>query len=185
MKIWDSLHRQAGILTRSLGRLLGAKGGNARLRPMGGRARGLFARGEEGGALVEIALVTPALLGLLTGIIAFGLAYSNQLTLTQATGTAGQYLAQIRTSTTDPCADVFTALKNAAPGLSAAKISVTVTMNGTTPTQTGATCSGAQTDLVAGKPVTVYATYPCTLSIYNSTLTSGCSLAAKVTEYEY
>ena len=76
-------------------------------------------------------------------------------------------------------------IKNAAPNLTSSKISVTVTMNGTTPTQTGNTCSGAQTDLVQGGPVSVSATYPCSLSIYGVTFGSSCQLQAKVTEYEY
>ncbi len=151
----------------------------------------LFARKEDGGALVEMALTVPLMLALLVGMSSFGIAYKNQIVLTQATGIAAQYLAQIRTSSTDPCADVFTALKNAAPGLTSSSISLTVTMNGTTPTQTGNSCSGSQTNLVQGQPVTVYATYPCTLpslQMYNQKFLGAantCSLAAKVTEYEY
>ena len=62
---------------------------------------------------------------------------------------------------------------------------MTVTMNGTTPTQTGNSCAGSQTNLVQGSPVTVYATYPCTLAVYGVSFASGCQLSAKVTEYEY
>ena len=104
MNILDRMHKQTRGLIR-------------------GRARAALAKSEEGGALVEVALTVPVLLGVMTGIITFAIAYSNQLTLTQAVGSAGQYLAQIRTSTTNPCADTFTALKNAAPGLNSAKIS--------------------------------------------------------------
>lgn len=147
--------------------------------------RSSLAGSEEGGALVEIALVTPVLLGVLTGIITFGLAFSNQLTLTQAVGTAGQYLSQIRTSTADPCADTLKALKNAAPNLVAANIAMTVTINGTSSTSTS--CTNMQTTLVnaQGMPVTVYATYPCGLAIYGVRVAGSCQLAARVTEYEY
>jgi Flp pilus assembly protein TadG len=150
-----------------------------------------FAEKEDGGALVEMALTVPLMLALLVGMSSFGIAYKNQIVLTQATGIAAQYLAQIRTSTSDPCSDVFTALKNAAPGLTPANITLSVTMNGTTPTQTGNSCSGAQTDLVQGQSVTVYATYPCTLpslQMYSQKFlgaANACSLQAKVTEYEY
>ncbi len=157
-------------------------------RVKGRRLRGLFTRGEDGGALIEMALTAPVLMLLFTGLITFAMAYKNQIVLTQATGVAGQYLAQIRTTSTNPCSDVFTALKNAAPGLNSASISVSVTMNGTTPTQTGNSCSGAQSDLVQGSTVTVYATYPCTLQVYSVAgykLGSSCSLQAKVSEYEY
>lgn len=162
---------------------MAARSEEGAIRPNGGRARAALARSDEGGALVEIALTVPVLLGVLTGIITFGIAFSNQLTLTQAVGSAGQYLSQIRTSTTNPCADTFTALKNAAPGLTSANITMTVTMNGTATTAN--TCSGKQTQLVQGSPVSVYATYPCSLSIYGVTFANSCQLTAKVTEYEY
>ena len=181
MKILSGLLGQARIITRSLNCLAAAKGNGARPRSIGGRAS--LSRGDEGGALIEIALTVPILLGVLTGICTFGIAYSNQLTLTQAVGTAGQYLAQIRTTSTDPCSDAFTALKNAAPGLKSANIALTTTMNGTA--VTGTSCSGDQTDLIQGGPVSVYATYPCSLSIYNLKFAGSCQLTAKVTEYEY
>ena len=72
-------------------------------------------RNSEGGALVEMALVLPVFMLVMTGIFSIGTAYSNQLTLTQAVGSGAQYLQQIRTSTTDPCSDTFTTIKNAAP----------------------------------------------------------------------
>ena len=168
-----------------LGRLMPARPWPEASKSLGGRLRAWLSHGDEGGALIEIALTVPVLLGLVTGICTFGIAFSNQLTLTQAVGTAGQYLAQIRTTSTNPCADAFTALKNAAPNLKPANIAMTVIMNGTTPTQTGNSCSGAQTNLVQGSSVTVQATYPCTLAIYGVSFASGCQLTAKVTEYEY
>jgi len=188
MKMLRSLQRQARNLGSRLSGPAPSNGEYAGPRAKGRRLRGLFTRGEEGGALIEMALTAPALLLIFTGLITFATAFKNQIVLTQATGVAGQYLAQIRTTSTNPCSDVFSALKNAAPGLASANISVSVTMNGTTPTQTGNSCSGSQTDLVQGSPVTVYATYPCTLSIYSVAgfkLGSGCQLQAEVTEYEY
>jgi len=188
MKMLSSLQRQARNLECSLVGTAPSNGEDANPRVKSRRLRGLFTRGEEGGALIEMALTAPALLLLFTGLITFAMAYKNQIVLTQATGVAGQYLAQIRTTSTNPCSDVYTALKNAAPGLNSANITVSVTMNGTTPTQTGNSCSGSQTDLVQGSTVTVYATYPCTLSIYSVAgfkLGSSCQLQAEVTEYEY
>jgi Flp pilus assembly protein TadG len=173
------------MFTRGLSRLAGAEE-SARPRSVGARAS--LSRGDQGGALIEIALTVPVLLGVLTGICTFGIAFSNQLTLTQAVGSGGQYLSQIRTTTTNPCADTFTAIKNAAPNLTSSKISVTVTMNGTTPSQSGNTCPGDQTDLVQGGPVSVSATYPCalnTMPMFGNTLLGSCQLQAKVTEYEY
>lgn len=153
------------------------------------RLRAFFRAGDEGSALVEIALIMGPLLAIITAICTFAIAFNNQLTLTQAVGSGAQYLQLIRTSTTDPCADTLTAIEAAAPTLKAASINITVTMNGVTPTQTGNSCSGGQTNLVAGQPITVYATYPCVLSImplgYGTQFLSNCQLQAKVTEYEY
>lgn len=183
MEILSGLYRQTRKLTRGLSQWMGGRieAGLERTNP--GRTRAGLGRGEEGAALIEIALTVPVLLGVMTGIITFGIAFSNQLTLTQAVGAAGQYLSQIRTSTTNPCADTFTALKNAAPGLNSANIALTLTMNGTN--TTGTSCSGKQTQLIQGSPVSVYATYPCTLQIYGIKFTKSCQLTAKVTEYEY
>lgn len=183
MKILVGLRNQARKLSNGLTHRMAARCGSFVHRSMGGRNRAALARSEEGGALVEMALTVPVLLGVLTAIASFGVAFSNQLTLTQGVGSAGQYLAQIRTSTTNPCADVFSALKNAAPTLTPASISLTVTMNGSA--NTGTSCSGKQTQLVQGAPVSVYATYPCKLSIYGVDFAGSCQLTAKVTEYEY
>jgi Flp pilus assembly protein TadG len=185
MKISSGLRRQAGVFTRGLKRLATAWELRSAARSTSGRTRASLAHGDEGGALIEIALTLPVLLGVVTGICTFGIAFSNQLTLTQAVGSAGQYLAQIRTTSSNPCADAFTALKNAAPNLKSSSISMTVIMNGTTPTQTGNSCSGAQTNLVQGSSVTVQASYPCTLAIYGVKFATGCQLTAQVTEYEY
>ncbi len=185
MTISSGLLRQARMYTRGLNRLAAAMRLGRVYKLTGGHASTLFCGREEGSALVEVALTVPVLLGLLTGIMSFGIAYSNQLTLTQATGVAGQYLSQIRTSTTDPCADTFKTFKNAAPSLDPTKINMIVTMNGTTPNQTSESCSGQQTLLKAQTPVTVYATYPCGLAVYGVNFASGCQIAAKVTEYEY
>jgi Flp pilus assembly protein TadG len=140
-------------------------------------------RGEDGSALVELALTLPVFLALLTGICSFAIALSNQLTLIQATGTGGQYLAQLRSSSTNPCSDVFTAIKNAAPHLNSSNIGLTFTLNGTT--VTGTSCSGYQTYLAEGAAVTVATTYPCNFSVYGIKFATTCQLAAQVTEYEY
>lgn len=149
------------------------------------RARAHLRRGEEGSALVEIALIMGPLLAAITAICAFGVAFSNQLALTSAVGSGAQYLQLIRTTTTDPCKDTLTAIENAAPNLTPASINITVTINGTAPTQSNNSCSGAQSSLVQGEPVTVVAKDPCALPIYGTKFSTGCQLSAQVTEYEY
>jgi len=145
----------------------------ARLRPA-----------EEGGALVEMALILPVLAMLVLGIMSVGTMFMNYLDLTEATGSGAQYLQLIRTSTTNPCLDTYTAITQAAPNLVPANLTLTFTLN-TTP-ESGNTCSGAQSYLSAGEPVTVTAKYPCNLQIYGVNYApSGCTLTATATEYEY
>jgi Flp pilus assembly protein TadG len=147
--------------------------------------------GEEGGPLVEFGFVLPLMMVVITGTFAFGLALNTDLVLTQATGAGAQYLQTIRTSTSDPCADTLTAIKNAAPNLKSGSISLTITITGAPSSYTGTTCSGATSYLKAAKsePVTVGATYPCNLFIYAlpfaSQISKSCTLSAQVTEYEY
>ena len=148
------------------------------------RTRAIFRVDQDGGSsLIELGLVLPVLLALLTGICSFGVAFGNQQTLTRAVGSGAQYLQQIRTTTTDPCQDTLTAIENAAPSLTPGNISLSFSLNGTS--FTGNSCAGDQSYLLPGQPITVTATYPCTLPIYGFKLSGGCQLSAKVTEYEY
>ncbi len=149
------------------------------------KTRVLLRCGDQGLALIEIAMVMPIFLILMLGIFTFSIAINNQMTLTQAVGTGAQYLQQIRSSTTDPCADTFAKIRSAAYYLDSTQITVTVTMNGTTPSQSGNSCSGAQTNLVQGASVSVSATYPCNLKVYGVDFSPSCLLHAQVTEYEY
>ena len=187
MKILSVLQRQAILLAHHRKR-------GAKTRKICTPANGRRFWGEHGSMLVEVAIAMPLLLLVFTGIFDFGIAYYDQLTLTQAVGTGAQYLQEIRTSTSNPCADTLTAIQNAAPTLAPGKIAIAITMNGTsepssgTPT-TNLSRSGAQSYLVQQTPVVVTATYPCSLPIVftrGSTWISTCQLStAPVTEYEY
>jgi Flp pilus assembly protein TadG len=143
----------------------------------------LFQGESQGQSMVEFALVLPIVLALLTGICAFGVAFNNQLTLNRAVGIGAQNLQLIRTSSTNPCQDTFTAIENAAPNLTPGSITLTLTASGSSVTSNS--CAGDQSYLVQGQPVTVTATYPCALFVYGSKALSSCQLSAKVTEYEY
>jgi Flp pilus assembly protein TadG len=160
-------------------------------RSIGRWVRALLHRNEEGSALVEIALVTPVLMAVVTGICSFAIGFNNQLTLTSAVGAGAQYLQLIRATTSDPCADTLTAIEAAAPSLQASGIKLSlaitsVTGTGTTSTtETGSSCPNGAALLTTQEPVTVSATYPCTLAIYGTTFTNKCQLSAKVSEYEY
>jgi len=145
---------------------------------------------EEGNALVEFTLTLPILMAVLVAIFQFGIAFNQQLQLTQAVGAGAQYLQTIRTSTTDPCADTLTVIQNSAPTLVKANINLTLTINGGNGIN-ATSCSGQQSQLAQGTPVTVAATYPCNITIFGinlgglTTRNFTCNLSAQVTEYEY
>jgi len=128
-------------------------------------------REQNGSSLIEFALVMPVMLLVMTGIFSMGIAFNQQEQLTQAVGAGGQYLQH-----------TYNAITGAAPNLTAANITLTVTM-GTTAV-TAKTCSGDQSLLTQGGNATVSATYPCSIIAYKYTF-GTCTLNAKVTEYEY
>lgn len=164
---------------------MGGTGEPVRQRP--GICRRIFAfcLGEEdGNSLIEFTLTLPILMAVLTAIFQFGIAFNNQLELTQGVGAAGQYLQVERLSSTDPCSEAMTTITNSAPMLSASNIVLTLTINGNTPV-TGSTCAGKQTQMQQQTPVTIYATYPCNISVYGFNFSPSCKLSAQVTEYEY
>ena len=134
--------------------------------------------------MVEFALVTPIILILLTGICAFGVAFNNQLTLNRAVGAGSQYLQLIRTTTTDPCADTFKAVTNAAPNLTPGSITLTFTVPGQ-PAYSSNSCPQLTSYLAQGQMISVLANYPCSLLYYGSKASSSCKLSAQVTAYEY
>ena len=147
-------------------------------------------RGEEGGALVEMALVLPMLMLILTGIFAFGIAINNYVQLTNAVNTGGRLLSISRLSTTDPCGDTVAVIKRAAPNLTPSLMQFSFVLNTTTYASNTTSCSssstttGAAANLIQGDPVTVTVTYPCSLGVYGKNLVPGCTLSAQVTELE-
>jgi Flp pilus assembly protein TadG len=186
MKVQINSHSDATALKRGFRHAAKSMEFTAPLGSLVRRVRSMRS-GDQGSALVEIALVMPMLLAVITAICAFAVAFNNQLTLTSAVGSGAQYLQLIRLTTTNPCADTLTAIENAAPNLTPASINLSINFNGTTVTSNS--CAGDQSYLVQGQSVTVSATYPCALPImpmgYGTKFVSSCQLAAKVTEYEY
>ncbi len=183
------------LVNRTMRTLFGVQGrrkAGAAVNPHqeGGCILARWRREEHGNAVVEFALTLPILMGLLMAIFEFGIAFNNQLQLTQAVGAGAQYLQLIRQTTTDPCKDTLTTIENSAPTLKPSSITLTLTMSGDSPV-TASTCSGDQSELGQGDPVTVYASYPCNITIFCmnlgslSTRTFNCNLTAQVTEYEY
>jgi Flp pilus assembly protein TadG len=142
--------------------------------------------GNDGGALVEFALVLPMLLLLLTGMFSFGIALNNYLTLTDATSIGARYLATDRGVDLDPCAASVAIAKGTAFGLNPATLSFTFVINGTT--YPGLSCNstslttGAAGNMVQGTAAQVTITYPCSLGVYGKNYIPGCTLTAQTTE---
>jgi Flp pilus assembly protein TadG len=183
MKVQIDSHGQVTAFNRSLKCAPKSGESHVQQRSLVRRIRALLRGGEQGSSLIEFGLIFPAFMMLLTAICTFAIAFSNELTLTSAVGSGAQYLQLIRTTTSNPCADTLSAIESAAPNLTPGSISLSFNFNGTS--VSGNSCSGDQSYLVQGEPVTVSATYPCTLQIYAVRFTNACQLSAKVTEYEY
>lgn len=144
-------------------------------------------RSEQGVAMVEIALILPLVVVLITVIWQLGLLLNQQIALTYGAEVGAQTLMVDRTSTSnDPCADTFNAVKAAAPTLNSSNIAITLTMNNN-PAISAKTCSGKQTQLVQGGPVSVQATYPYGFSIvgYKVNSWSGTMSSGSIAETEY
>lgn len=138
------------------------------------------ARKQRGQSLIEFTIVMPLLLVLTTGVVSFGLALHNFLVLTNAVSTGAQLLSISRGQTTDPCATAYTAITNAAPGLTSG-LSLTFVINGTTYTAV-TSCTGGAANMAQGASAQITATYPCVLSVVGMS-GSSCSLKTQTTEF--
>ena len=118
---------------------------------------------ESGQATLELALVLPLLLMLVTAIVQIGMVMHDYLDLTDAVRTGGRAAAVSRT-VANPAAAVEGSLRAAADGLTPARLAVTVTST-----------------WQAGADVKVAATYPYTISIFGIPLHTG-SLASSTTQ---
>jgi Flp pilus assembly protein TadG len=182
MKPGEIQHRMR-IDTRAALRSTGSALARAHCAAETSRLRGNH---EKGQAMVEMALVLPVLLLVVTGIFAFGLAFNNYVMLTEATSVGARALAISRGQTTDPCATASAAVYAAAPLLVPSNLSFTFVLNGTT--YTGASCSsgssttGAAGNLVQGDNAVLTVTYPCSLAVYGANVAPSCSLQAQMTE---
>jgi Flp pilus assembly protein TadG len=145
------------------------------------KARG-FLRGfpseRKATVAVEFAMLAPALLLLVVGAAAFGIAMDNYVQLTGATSIGARQLAISRGDST-PYTDTVNAITGAAPKLTKASLTISLLVNGTA-CATDAACTTA---LVAGVPAQVTASYPCNLVVMGTNFApSGCTLSANTTE---
>lgn len=134
---------------------------------------------RRGQSLLEFSFAMPLLLITVTGMLSFGIAMHNLLVLTNGVGIAVQQLSMSRGQTSDPCATAYTAIQAAAPGLTAADLSFTFVINGTTYSTTS--CTSGAANLVQGATAQLKVTYPCTMAIYDLPIHT-CNLGAQTAE---
>jgi Flp pilus assembly protein TadG len=142
------------------------------------RARVAATPGESGSALVEMALVTPIILLLMTGMFSLSMVTFQKLQLAEAVNTGARYLAVAR-GDADPCATTANVLYSAAPTLSKSKLTLSFVLNGTS--YSGATCTAGAANMLAGKTAKLTATYPCILKWYKMGPAS-CTLSVSTSE---
>jgi len=131
---------------------------------------------EEGGSIVEFALIAPLMMLMITGLFSVGIMLSNYLMLTNGVGAGARAFALSRGVTitqngtqsqiTDPCAYAVQIAKQAAPNLSssAATFNITWTPNGGSAKSYTTTCSGIT--LNSGDTVQMQATFPVAMIVY-------------------
>jgi Flp pilus assembly protein TadG len=147
-----------------------------------------FPSDEQGSAMVELCLVVPILMLMVTGIFSFGVFLRQNLALTDAVNIGAKLLSVNRGNTLDPCNMVYTAVVAAAPSLDPNSMTFSYTFDGTA--QSGSSCSSASSttgppsELVQGTPISVTVTYPCSLAIYQVNLVPNCIMTAQLTVIE-
>lgn len=133
---------------------------------------------EQGQSLVEFALCLPILLTIVLGILVFGIALNNNLTLTNATSISAQVLSTSRGQTTDPCSTTVQAFYSAAPYLTQKSLNFTIGVNGSN--VGGTSCTNAV--LGQGQTAQVTVTYPCNLKVLWYNFAPTCTLTATTAE---
>jgi Flp pilus assembly protein TadG len=113
--------------------------------------------------MTEFALVLPLLVLLLFGVIQFGIAFNNYITLTDAVR-VGARKAAVSSHETSPEVVAEAKVRDAASGLDQADLDVTV-----------------ESTWEHGEDVTVTATYPYSISLLGLVVKSG-NLESKTTE---
>jgi Flp pilus assembly protein TadG len=126
------------------------------------RKSGRLVRREDGQAYVEFALILPVLLLIVLGIIQFGNAFRTYIALTDATRVgARQASVSMSVAAPDRVPQIEQKMHEAAAGLDAAKMSITVTPQDT---------DGNQGVWEPSGQVTVRASYPFDVNLFGIVL---------------
>ena len=110
---------------------------------------------EQGQTMTEFAIVLPILVVLLFGIIQFGIAFNNYVTVTDA-ARAGARVGAVSRSSADPVGDCTKQVRSSANDLDQSKLKVT--------------CSSAWS---IGSDVTVDVQYPYSINLFGVVVKSG------------
>jgi Flp pilus assembly protein TadG len=156
--------------------------------------------GEEGQTLAEMALVTPILLAVLTGIFSFGIVLNQYLVLTNATNAGARAFALSRSGSAslapskDPCMYAISTITASSTVMKTSSLNFTITYtpsgssnpsNGNAATSYTATGSSssvcANLGMYTGDVVTVQAVYPVTPLVFGMSNTT-INLTASSTE---
>lgn len=141
------------------------------------RMRHLLNSDSEGGALVEMALILPMMMLLITGMFSVGMALSYYMMLTNGISAGARAFAispQVSITSggksvpiTDPCAYAVQMATQATPTINSKAITYTFTYTpagGTSVQYTNGTCDGLTTNV--GDFVQMQASYPYSLFLY-------------------
>ena len=149
-----------------------------------------MSRGEEGNALVELAVALPVVMLLITGMITFGLMLNNYLVLSHATDVGARNLALSRGASMNPCSDAVNTIQGAAPNLGSSSLNYTFNIGtgsfsgsstGFSGTSSTSCSQAGVSDMVAGDNATVTVTYPFQLLVYGWAATTV-NISASTTE---
>lgn len=170
MKMPNDMHKRVIALICAFDSMMPVS--KASSRPAGTRFHSRLRTDDEGSNLVEFALLLPLLLMFLTGIFSIGAAFVHHQALWQAVSKAAEVLSESRDTSSDPCAEVFAAIQDAAPNLTPTSINISLTMNGAGASGTSCAGSVSALKLQTGQKgsVTVQATYPCSVQVFGITV---------------
>ena len=147
----------------------GTPGHEAKCRPFlafGKKLKAFLNDKEDGSQLVEMAMVFPIMLVLLTGMASFGMALYSQQQLGLAAASAVQNVSLDTSQISDPCATIESGVSKSLSTWTEANISYSLTVYTSTSSAsssgkgTGFTCKSLNADLTAFQPIVLTVSYP-------------------------
>jgi len=130
MKIIHGMRQQAAVVTRGLNRATASRSVRAKAQYPGCRVRAFFRSRAEGSALVETALVLPILMSIMLGMFSLTMALYTFQKLGYATFAGAQELGESRGLYSDPCYQAAQTILAGLPGITASKVTITMTITG-------------------------------------------------------